>query len=34
VAATGTTLTSLSGAGPVIAGPILAEAGDITRFAT
>jgi transposase len=33
VAATGTTLTSLFGAGPVIAARILAEAGDISRFA-
>jgi len=34
VAATGTTLTSLFGVGPVIAGRILAETGDIDRFAT
>jgi transposase len=34
VAATGTTLTSLFGVGPVIAGRILAEAGDVARFAT
>jgi transposase len=30
----GTTLTSLFGVGPVIAGRILAEAGDVSRFAT
>ena len=34
VSATGTTLTSLFGVGPVIAGRILAETGDIARFAT
>ena len=34
VAATGTTLTSLSGIGPVIAGRLLAETGDVARFAT
>src|SRR6185312_13794418 len=34
VAATGTTLTSLFGVGPVTAGRILAETGDIGRFAT
>jgi transposase len=34
VAATGTTLTSLFGIGPVIAGRILAETGDVSRFAT
>jgi transposase len=34
VTASGTTLTSLFGVGPVIAGRILAEVGDITRFAT
>ncbi len=34
VTATGTTLTSLFGVGPVTAGRILAEAGDISRFAT
>jgi len=34
VATTGTTLTSLFGVGPVIAGRILAETGDIARFAT
>ena len=34
VAATGTTLTSLFGIGPVIAGRILAETGDVARFAT
>jgi transposase len=34
VAATGTTLTSLFGVGPVTAGRILAETGDISRFAT
>jgi len=34
VTASGTTLMSLSGIGPVIAGRILAEAGDITRFTT
>jgi transposase len=34
VTASGTTLTSLFGIGPVIAGRILAEVGDITRFAT
>src|SRR6185437_6099357 len=34
VAATGTTLTSLFGVGPVTAGRILAEAGDVSRFAT
>jgi transposase len=33
VAATGTTLTSLYGIGPLIAGRIPAEAGDIARFA-
>src|SRR5207245_9688625 len=33
-AATGTTLTSLFGIGPVIAGRILAETGDLARFAT
>jgi transposase len=34
VAATGTTLTSLFGIGPVIAGRILAKTGKVTRFAT
>jgi transposase len=34
VAATGTTLTSLFGAGSVIAGRLLAETADVTRFAT
>ena len=34
VAATGTTLTRLFGVGPVIAGRILAETGDIARFAS
>jgi transposase len=34
VAATGTTLTSLFGVGAVTAGRILAETGDIARFAT
>jgi transposase len=34
VAATGTTLASLFGVGPVIAGRILAETGDVSRFAT
>ena len=34
VAATGTTLTSLFGVGPVIAARILAETGDVSRFAT
>ena len=34
VATTGTTLTSLFGIGPVIAGRILAETGDVSRFAT
>jgi len=34
VAATGTTLTSLFGIGPVTAGRILAETGDVARFAT
>ncbi len=34
VAASGTTLTSLYGIGPLIAGRILAEAGDGARFAT
>jgi transposase len=33
VAATGTTLTSLFGVGPVIAARILAETGDVARFA-
>jgi transposase len=33
VAESGTTLTSLYGIGPVIAGQILAEAGDVARFA-
>jgi transposase len=33
VAATGTTLTSLFGVGPVTAGRILAETGDVARFA-
>lgn len=33
VTATGTTLTSLFGVGPVIAGRILAETGDVSRFA-
>lgn len=32
VTASGTTLTSLYGIGPVIAGRILAEAGDVARF--
>jgi transposase len=34
VAQSGTTLTSLYGIGPLIAGRILAEVGDIARFAT
>jgi transposase len=34
VTASGTTLTSLYGIGPVIAGRILAEVGDVSRFAT
>jgi transposase len=34
VTASGTTLTSLYGIGPLIAGRILAEVGDIARFAT
>jgi Transposase IS116/IS110/IS902 family len=34
VAQSGTTLTGLYGIGPVIAGRILAEAGDVARFAT
>jgi transposase len=34
VATTGTTLTSLFGVGPVTAGRILAETGDVARFAT
>ena len=34
VTASGTTLTSLFGVGPVIAGRILAEVGDIARFAS
>jgi hypothetical protein len=34
VATSGTTLTSLYGIGPVIAGRILAEVGDVARFAT
>ena len=34
VAAPGTGLTGLSGVGPVIAGRILAEVGDVARFAT
>jgi len=34
VAATGTTLTTLYGIGPLIAGRILAEAGGVARFAT
>ena len=34
VTASGTTLMTLFGIGPVIAGRILAEVGDITRFAT
>jgi transposase len=34
VAASGTGLTGLSGVGPVIAGRILAEVGDVARFAT
>jgi transposase len=34
VTATGTTLTSLFGVGPVIAARILAETGDVSRFAT
>ena len=33
VAESGTTLMTLYGIGPLIAGRILAEAGDITRFA-
>jgi transposase len=33
VTATGTTLTSLFGVGPVIAARILAETGDVSRFA-
>ena len=34
VTASGTSLTTLYGIGPVIAGRILAEAGDVARFAT
>src|SRR5690242_20154273 len=34
VTGSGTTLTSLYGIGPLIAGRILAEVGDITRFPT
>jgi transposase len=34
VTASGTGLTALFGIGPVIAGRLLAEAGDVTRFAT
>jgi transposase len=34
VAESGTTLTSLYGIGPLTAGRILAEVGDIARFAT
>jgi transposase len=34
VAASGTGLTALFGVGPVIAGRILAEVGDVARFAT
>jgi transposase len=34
VAASGTSLTGLFGIGPVIAGRILAETGDVARFAT
>ena len=34
VTASGTSLTALFGIGPVIAGPILAEVGDVARFAT
>ena len=34
VTASGTTLTTLYGIGPVIAGRSLAEAGDVARFAT
>src|SRR6516225_4210970 len=34
VTATGTTLMSLFGSGPVIAGRLLAETGDVARFAT
>jgi transposase len=34
VAASGTGLTRLFGVGPVIAGRLLAEAGDVARFAT
>src|SRR6185437_2982596 len=34
VAETGTTLTSLFGIGPVTAARILAETGDVSRFAT
>jgi transposase len=34
VTASGTSLTGLFGVGPLIAGRILAEIGDITRFAT
>jgi transposase len=34
VTATGTSLTSLYGIGPVIAGRLLAETGDISRFAS
>jgi hypothetical protein len=34
VTATGTTLTSLFGVGPLTAGRILAETGDVSRFAT
>jgi Transposase IS116/IS110/IS902 family len=34
VTASGTSLTGLYGIGPIIAGRILAEAGDVARFAT
>ena len=34
VTASGTSLTTLFGIGPVIAGRLLAETGDVTRFAT
>jgi transposase len=34
VTASGTSLTALFGVGPVIAGRLLAEAGDVARFAT
>jgi hypothetical protein len=34
VTASGTGLTGLFGVGPVIAGRLLAEVGDVARFAT